>query len=68
MKIKQKNIDLESIDLDQLDVEDKILVLRLKGEIGKGDYTKERHKWLDKLSKEEINAELLRISKQQKDT
>jgi len=68
MSINPEDIDLDGIDLESLSVEDKILVLRLKGEIGTGDYSQNRHKWLDKLSDEEIEEELLRIVEQQTNT
>lgn len=68
MSINPEDIDLDGIDLESLGVEDKILVLRLKGEIGTGDYSQDRHKWLDTLSDEEIKSELLRIAEQKKNT
>lgn len=68
MSINPEEIDLDDIDIESLSVEDKILVLRLKGEIGTGDYSQDRRKWLDNLSDEEIEEKLLRISKEQSNT
>jgi hypothetical protein len=66
MSDELKYIDLDEIDLDSLSIEDKIMVLRLKGEIGHGDYTKDRHKWLDKIPEEEVDRALLEMSKKPK--
>jgi hypothetical protein len=67
MSNKPKHIDLDAIDLDSLSIEDKIMVLRLKGEIGHGDYTRDRHKWLDKIPKEEVYRDVLEMSKKPKE-
>jgi hypothetical protein len=66
MSNKPKHIDLDEIDLDSLSVEDKIMVRRLKGEIGHGDYTRDRHKWLDEIPKEEMRRELLKMAEERK--
>jgi hypothetical protein len=67
MSNKPKHIDLDEIDLDSLSTEDRIMVLRMKGEIGHGDYTRDRHKWLDKIPKEEMRRELLKMIEERKD-
>jgi hypothetical protein len=66
MSNKPKDIDLDEIDLDSLSTEDRIMVLRMKGEIGHGDYTRDRHKWLDKIPKEEMRRELLKMTEERK--
>lgn len=71
MSNKTKNIDFDSIDLDDVDVdklsiEEYARLLKAKGIAGKGDYTKDRHKWLDKISEEELDAQLRRMSEERK--
>jgi hypothetical protein len=67
MSNKPKHIDLDEIDLDSLSTEDRIMVLRMKGEIGHGDYTRDRHKWLDDIPEEEVDRELLKMTEERKD-
>jgi hypothetical protein len=66
MSDKKEHINFDNIDLDSLSVEDKIMVARLKGEIGHSDYTKDRHKWLDKIPEEEVDRALLEMTKERK--
>jgi hypothetical protein len=67
MSNKKEHIDLGEVDFDSLSAEEQILIHRLQGKVGHGDYTKDRHKWLDKIPKEEMRREVLKMSKKPKE-
>jgi hypothetical protein len=72
MSIEIKNtafaeIDLDEVDLEKLTPEQYARLLRAKGIVGKGDYTKERRKWVDSLDSEEIKKEVQRTAKLRKE-
>jgi hypothetical protein len=66
MSNKTEHIDLGEVDFDSLSAEEQILIHRLQGKIGHGDYTKDRHKWLDQIPEEEVDRALLEMAEERK--
>jgi hypothetical protein len=66
MSDKPGHIDLDGIDFDSLSAEEQILIHRLQGKIGHGDYTRGCHKWLDKIPEEEVEVNCLKCPKSAK--